>query len=156
SIAEHLTDRQSLGIAMRAKANTLYAQGSNALAVEMHEKAIAIFAHLGNTSEEARTLSGSIQPLILIGEYEKAFSAGERARKILTDEGNRWRLARLEINIGNIYYRQDRFAEALESYQKAYEEIKNEDDAEGIAAALSNLATCHISLNQFPEALAAY
>src|SRR5262245_10372635 len=47
SIAEHLTDRQSLGIAMRAKANTLYAQGSNALAVEMHEKAIAIFAHLG-------------------------------------------------------------------------------------------------------------
>jgi len=62
----------------------------------------------------------------------------------------------LEINIGNIHYRQDRFAEALACYERAYQGLPPDEDPEGIAAVLSNMATCCISLNAFPKALDSY
>jgi len=58
--------------------------------------------------EAARTLSTSIQPLILMGEYDRAYEASEQARQIFTQMGDPWRIARLEINAGNIFHRQDR------------------------------------------------
>jgi CHAT domain-containing protein len=155
-IANQLGDNLALAKAMRAKANTFYAKGEYAAAVDLHQQAVALFEAVGEINEVARTLSGSIQPLLLLGEYSRAFAAGERARKIFADEGNTWRLARLEINIGNIYSRQDRFAEAIDCYQRAYQGLLEHNDAEGIAAALSNMATYYISLNDFPRALAAH
>jgi CHAT domain-containing protein len=155
-VAHELDDKESSALALRAKANVLYARGEHASAVDLHEQAVALFDSIGKTHEVARTLSGSIQPMLLLGEYNRAFAAGERARKIFTGEGNTWRLARLEINIGNIYYRQDRFAEALACYERAYRGLPEEQDAEGIAAVLSNMATCYISLNAFPKALSSY
>lgn len=156
TIADQLEDGESRARALRAKANVLYAKGDHAHAVELHEKAVELFDAAGNRNEIARTLSGSIQPMLLMGEYTRAFAAGERARKIFAAEGNAWRLARLEINIGNIYYRQDRFAEALASYERAYQGLPAAQDPEGIAAVLSNMATCYISLNAFPKALDSY
>jgi CHAT domain-containing protein len=156
SIASKLDDKQALALAKRAKANALYVKGEYAAAVDLHQQAAALFDAIGEVHEVARTLSGSIQPLLLLGEYSRAFAAGERARKIFADEGNTWRLARLEINIGNIYSRQDRFVEAIDCYQRAYQGLLKHNDVEGIAAALSNMATYYISLNDFPKALAAH
>jgi len=155
-IADCLQDQVSLGTALRAKANALYARGENAAAAEHHARAVELFEAAGKPHEVARTLSGSIQPLLLMGEYDRALEAGERARAIFAGEGNIWRLARLKINIGNVYYRQDRFPEALDCYESARHGLAQEDDAEGIAAVLSNMITCYISLNAFPQALAAY
>ncbi|MGC2197448.1 MAG: CHAT domain-containing tetratricopeptide repeat protein, partial [Terriglobales bacterium] len=95
----------------------------------------------------------SIQPLLLLGCYDQALAAGARARKIFREQDNARRLARLEINIGNIYHRQDRFSEAAEVYQRAYQELLQHADPEGLAAVLSNLSLCYISLNDFPKAL---
>jgi CHAT domain-containing protein/lipopolysaccharide biosynthesis regulator YciM len=141
------------GKSWRAKANALYAMDQHAAAVEMHQKASALFENAGEKAELARTLSGSIQPLLLLGRYAEALEAGERARAIFSEQGNSWRLARLEINIGNIYQRQDRFSDALVYYQRAYAELLAHDDAEGLAAVLSNLSLCYISLNEFSDAL---
>ena len=101
----------------------------------------------------ARTLSGSIQPLLLLGRYDQALATGERAAEIFRNQGNTRRLARLEINLGNIYHRQDRFPEALAIYDRAYQELLKHDDGEALAAVLSNLSLCYISLNDFPKAL---
>ncbi len=68
-------------------------------------------------------------------------------------QGDDLRLARLELNVGNIYHRQDRFAEALRSYEQAYERLLPRRNVEGIAVALGNMAMCLISLNDFPRAL---
>lgn len=155
-LAQNLGNKESLAIALRAKANALYAQGKYPSAVDLHEQAAALFEAAGNDNEMARTLSTSIQPLLLAGQYNRAFAAAERARAIFAKQRNTWRLARLEINVGNIYYRQDRFAEALDCYQRAHEALPPENDPEGVAAVLSNIATCYISLNDFPRALAAY
>src|SRR4029077_5904188 len=114
----------------------LYACGNNAAAVKHHEKAVQLYDSSNIEKEAARTLSSSIQPLILLGEYDKAFKAADRAREIFTRYNEPQRLARLEINLGNIFHRQDRFEEAIAHYQRAYERLLPYKDAEGIAVVL--------------------
>ncbi|MGH9522243.1 MAG: CHAT domain-containing protein [Terriglobales bacterium] len=154
TIAEALNTPAALAEGLRSRANALYGMGQNAAAAELHARAAELFEQAGDRDQLARTLSTSIQPLSLMGCYDRALAAGERAREIFREQGNLWRLARVELNIGNIYYRQDRFQDALQAYQRAYTELLKHDDAEGIAGALSNLAVCNISLNNFTEALA--
>lgn len=156
AIARRLRRKDVIALGLRAKANALYACGDNHAAVEHHEKAFQLYSFLGNWNEAARTLSSSIQPLILLGEYDRAFACAEKAREMFAREGQQWRLARLEINVGNIFHRQDRFEEALTRYEQAYEALTPHQDAEGVAVVLSNMAMCLISLNDFPRALECY
>jgi CHAT domain-containing protein/predicted negative regulator of RcsB-dependent stress response len=156
AISQKLKDKESKATALRAKANVFYVKGEHAAAADHHEQAAALFEAAGQTDQVARTLSSSIQPLILMSEYNRAFAAEQRARRIFTSEGNSLRLARLDINLGNIYYRQDRFEEALASYERAYQASPLQNDPEAIAAVLSNMATCYISLNMFSKALDSY
>ena len=152
-VAQTLGNPSLLARSFRAKANAMYALDEHTEAVYLHEQAIVLFEQASDEAELARTLSGSIQSLLLLGWYDQALAAGERAGAIFRRQGNARRLARLEINIGNIYHRQDRFTEALAFYERAYEQMLAHDDAEGLAAVLSNLSLCHISLNDFPKAL---
>ncbi len=155
-IAKRLRRKEAHALALRAMANALYSTGNHRAAIEHHQRAGKLYESLGNCKEMARTLSSSIQPMILVGEYDQAFQAVERAREIFTHLDDRWRLARLEINVGNIYHRQDRFEESIAHYENAYRELMPYKDSEGIAVVLSNMAVCLIGLNDFPRALATY
>src|SRR6266567_5694452 len=155
-IARRLKRKDALALGLRAKANALYLSGDNRAAMEHNQQAFQLYESLGDWKEAARTLSTSIQPLILLGEYDQAFHAAERAREIFTRLDDPRRLARLEINVGNIYHRQDRFEESIAHYEPAYEGLLPYKDAEGIGVVLSNMAVCLISLNDFPRALATY
>src|SRR5438445_201701 len=155
-IAKRLRRKEALALGLRAMANALYSSGDNRAAIDHHQQAVRLYESLGNWNEAARTLSGSIQPMILVGEYDQAFQAAERAREIFARLNDPRRLARLEINVGNIYHRQDRFEESIAHYERAYARLLPYKDTEGIAVVLSNMAVCLISLNDFPRALAAY
>src|SRR6267378_1496929 len=155
-IAKRLRRKEALALGLRAKANALYSSGDNRAAIEHHQQSFRLYESLGIWNEAARTLSSSIQPMILVGEYDQAFQAAERAREIFARLNDPWRLARLEINVGNIYHRQDRFEESIAHYERAYTELMPYKDTEGIAVVLSNMAVCLISLNDFPRALATY
>jgi len=156
AIANELGHSQSTAYAQRAKANALCSRGHNHEAAELLSQAVTLFEEAGNRLETGRTLSTSIQPLILLGEYDRAHDAARKAQKIFADAGDEVRLARLEINIGNIFHRQDRFREALEHYQRAHSRLLSTKDAEGIIAALHNIAMCMSMLNEPEEALKAY
>jgi CHAT domain-containing protein len=153
AVAEVLGKSIPLGKGLRAKANALYVLDQHAAAIQLHEQAIALFEQAGDEAELARTLSGCIQPLLLLGRYDQALAAAEKARTIFQRQENVLRVARLDVNVGNIYHRQDRFQEALGYYERAYHELLQHDDAEGLAAVLSNLSLCYISLNNFSKAL---
>ena len=153
AVAEVVGKPVPLGKSLRAKANALYVLDQHAAAIQLHEQGIALFEQAGDQAELARTLSGCIQPLLLLGRYDRALATAEKARMIFQRQGNALRVARLEVNVGNIYHRQDRFQEALGYYERAYHELLQHDDAEGLAAVLSNLSLCYISLNDFPKAL---
>jgi CHAT domain-containing protein len=155
-IAQKLRGKEDIALALRCKANALYACGDNRAAVEHHQQAIQIYESLGNEKEAARTLLGSIQPLILLGEYDRAFNYAERAREIFTRLGETRRIASLENNVGNIFHRQDRFEEAMVHYERAYKTLFEFQDWERVAVTLHNMAMCLISLNDFPRSLECY
>lgn len=156
TVANRLGDKESTAFALRAKANTFWSLGQNKQASELHAQAIQLFEEVGNPLEAARTLSISIQPLILLGEYERAHVAAERARTIFTAAQDMVRLARLEINVGNIFHRQDRFREALDCYERAYSQLLPDKDHEGLIAALHNVAMCLIMVDEYERADNAY
>jgi len=155
-IARKLRRKEDLALGLRARANALYACGDNRAAVEHHQKAIELYQSLKIWKEAGRTLSSSIQPLILLGEYDRAFQASERAREIFTQLGEPRRIASLENNVGNIFHRQDRFEEALAHYERAYNTLSEYEDWERVAITLHNMAMCLISLNDFPRSLDCY
>ena len=105
-IAQTLGEQDSVALALRAKANALFACRENRAAVGLHDEAYHIYASQELWKEAAVTLNSSIQPLILLGEYERAFAASKRAREIFTRLGEGKRLANLENNVGNIFHRQ--------------------------------------------------
>jgi len=156
AIAVKIDDPEAFGLAYRAKANALWFAGKLAPAVEMFQLAVDCFERARKLEEVGRTLSSCIQPLILLGEYDPAFRSGERAREIFLQIDDQWRLGRLDINVANIYHRQDRFTEALDRYQSAYERLQPYKDQEALAAALHNMAVCLIMLNDFHRALETY
>jgi len=72
-IAYKLGGKEEIAHGLRAKGNALYASGDSKGAVHHHDQALQIYFELGNEKEAGRTISTLIQPLILMGEYERAF-----------------------------------------------------------------------------------
>ncbi len=155
-IARKLRRKEDVALGLRTKANALHASGDNRGAVEHHEQAIAMYESQGNQMEAARALSSAIQPLILLGEYDRAFAASERAREIFTRFSETRRIASLDNNVGNILHRQDRFEEAITHYERAYKTLLEFQEWERVAVTLHNMAMCLISLNDFPRSLDCY
>src|SRR5205823_12887252 len=98
-IAKRLHRKEALALSLRAKGNALCSSGDNRAAIDHLRQAVQLYESLGNWNEAARTLSTSIQPMILAGEYDQAFQAAERASEIFARLNDPWRLARLEINV---------------------------------------------------------
>jgi CHAT domain-containing protein len=155
-IAQIIGHPSAVARALRAKGNALHFLGQNKAAADLHAQAAALFQSQGDAKELGRTFSASIQPLILLGDYGRALAAARRAQRIFAHSGDKLRLGRLQINLGNIYHRQDRFSEALACYERAYSQLIPFQDAEGIASALHNIAVCLISLNNFRRATEIY
>jgi CHAT domain-containing protein len=152
ALANQLDDQASRAYALRALGNSLSFAGDNRKALELHAQAIDLFRQAANAVELGRALSTSIQPLILLGMYAPALAAADEARRIFLECDETLRLARLDINVGNIYHRQDRFREALDCYRRAVSQLSPDKDNEGTMAALHNIAVCLIMLHEHEEA----
>ncbi len=155
-IARGIDSPATIARALRAKANAKWHLNELKVAVDLFDQAIELFDVAGDRAELGRTLSSSIQSLILLGEYSRALAAADRAREIFETLGDDRRLARLDINVANIFHRQDRLVEALDVYERAYTRLLPYQDAEAIGVALHNQAVCLIVLNDFDRALATY
>src|SRR5437899_726372 len=118
-IAQTLGEQESVALALRAKANALFACRENRAAIGLHDEAYQIYSSRERWKDAAITLNSSIQPLILYVEYERAFAASTRAREIFSRLGERELLAILENNVRNIFHRQDQLDEALAHYERA-------------------------------------
>ena len=156
AIAQQLHDEDAVARALRAKGNVLWVKGEYKPAVRLFQQAVRLFRRAGKINEVGRTLSTSIQPLALMGEYDRALSAAKTAEEIFKKTGENLRLARLEINIANVFHRRGDLPEALARYERAYKQLLPDKDAEGIGVALHNMAVCLISLNDFQRALETY
>lgn len=155
-LARLLRDDASVAFVARAAGHVFYIRDNNHRAVACYERASRLFSRAGSDLDAGRTLSGGLQSLIYLGKYDKAARWARRAREIFARHGDRMRLARLDTNLGNVLYRQDRFAEALRCYECSLGELKRRGGPQDVAAALSNIAVCHITSGNFSAALRSY
>jgi tetratricopeptide (TPR) repeat protein len=155
-LAEILNDDYCRARSARAMGHPLQLKGKLRESLVQYQKALDLFTKLKLESEVGITLSGSLQPLILLGNYEESRLREEKARKIFKAQGDELRLARLDVNLGNVLHRQDRFEEALVLYRRAEQSLQRFDAMDDLALVLNNIAVCHISLREFHSALETY
>ncbi len=156
-IAERLEDDYCRAQGLRAAGHVHLMRGEYDQAVKSYCAALSLFRQLGCEEDVGRTLyGGSLQALIYLGQYQQALDWAQEARGIFERLGDRLRLARLDTNLGNILYRQDRFEEALEHYRRAFAWFNSEGDPQDVAITLRNMAVCHISLADFGKAMDTY
>src|SRR4029450_8642266 len=104
-------DDASRAASRRALGHIRYPKRAYEASLDLYQKPLAIYQRLDDTLETGRTLNSSLQNLIYLGRYPEAMQYAEQARQIFERLGDRLRLARLDANVGNILYRQDRFEE---------------------------------------------
>lgn len=155
-LAEDLDDDHCRGRSFRAAANVSYLKGDYKSALDSYDGALACFERIGDERESGITRSSGLHTLVLLGDHERAFSWAQSARQIFKKLNDRLRLARLEGNFGNILFRQDRWQEAAECFRAAYEEFLHVGEPKDVAISLRNMAVCHLSLNNFMQALKFY
>ena len=155
-LSEILDDDYCRARSARAAGHPLQLKGRLRESLDEYQKALELFTKLKLEVEVGMTLSSSLQPLILLGDYQEARLREERARKIFKAQADERRLARLDCNLGNILHRQDRFEEALVLYHRAEETLQRFDATDDLALLLNNIAVCYISLREFPNALETY
>lgn len=155
-IAERLGDDGCRAQGLLAAAHVAFMKGRYAAAFALYRRARNLYRQLGRELDAARTTSFALQSLIYLGRYRQAFQWARQARTTFEKHGDRLRLARLDVNVANILYRQDRFLEARNLYERAYGELRQSGGPADVAVALRNMAVCSISVNDFEGALRAY
>jgi CHAT domain-containing protein len=155
-IAEALGDDGCRAQSLRAAGHMQVVRGKYREALDYYDQALTLFRHLERDVDVGRTLNGALLTFISLGRYDEALAAAEEARGIFERHGNRLGLARLDSNVGNIRYRQDRFDEAITLYCRAYEQLAELGEPQDVAAALGNMAMTYQSLNDFQKAQASY
>ena len=155
-LAEKLGDDYCRAKSARAMGHVHSLKGRYHEALQSYQKALDLFQNLGQEVESSRTLSGSIQPLIYLGEYQEAHDRAAKAREVFKRNGDLLRLARLDNNLANALHRQDRFEEAIVLYRRALQGLEGCGEYSDLAITLNNIASCCISLLDFKSALEAY
>ena len=146
-------------LALRAAGNIAFLLGDYGRAVEAYRAALQRFP-AADELERGRTLSSLLHPLAMLGDHDASFAAAEEARACFERCGDARRLARLDINLASVWFRQDRFREALEALDRAQAGLEkvpgSEEDHEAWSAIRVTRAVVLINLARFDEAERAY
>ncbi len=151
-LADSLADPFLRGRSRRARANVLHVRGEFEAALGQYEEAIRLFEELGLELEVGITRSTALQTLAYVGQHDRSFDWADRARQTFEEQRDELRLGRLDLNLGNIVYRQERFEEARKLMERAYDRLLTVGGPADVAHCLRNLATVHIGLKNFREA----
>lgn len=118
-LAAALGDRRAQAFADASRARVLHFSGSFADAERLYEQASQSLKSAGLKTEAAALQTQVVGVLIDLGRYQDALRLAKGARRRLAAEPVQ--LAQLENNIGNIYYRLDRYRQSLTHYDRARE-----------------------------------
>src|SRR5947207_1033853 len=90
---------------------------------------------------------------LLIRELAKQVVLAARTRAVFQGLGQDLRLARLEVNVGNLYERLGRMADALACYDRAVGKLEESGDVEAAAIVAINRSVVLMLLYRFDEAM---
>jgi CHAT domain-containing protein len=117
-IAVLSADPLSVAFARASRARLLHIRGDHREANHLYEAAAKTLRAHRLFMEAAVIRRQQIDALTELGQYDEALAVARGARRVLGHAGP-VELAKLETNIGNTYYRLDRYKQALNRYERA-------------------------------------
>ncbi|MFT7542044.1 MAG: CHAT domain-containing protein [Gammaproteobacteria bacterium] len=141
-----------LALSARGRAVALHANGHSEEAAAAYGQALDWYVAKGEELEAARVRRSLVDALQMAGHAEAALEQANLARPALKDL-EEWRLlAQLECNVGNVYFRLDRYDAARPHYEEARDLFEREGDVFGRAHALYNLGNIETNAHSFKPA----
>jgi len=139
--------------AYRSRAHVLYTMRRCLEAQPFFERAVDLFSESALDGEAGRTMVGEMDNLSFLSRFEEATGLEGRARAALEKASDTRYLTTLEIALGNLYYRLNRYDESLIHYQSA---LMSSDNPVSTAAAGMGKAHVLTDMNRFDEAIEAF
>ncbi|MGA7989864.1 MAG: CHAT domain-containing protein [Thermoanaerobaculia bacterium] len=134
--------------------------GSSAVAskgaLELYEKALAVFREVGDRREEAATLARMSDALAWQGDHRPALERAEQALALWRAEDDRYGEAAALDQVGSSLSDLGDEKRALGYFEQALALRRADGNFLGQAETLNNIAVARGSLGQFPEAIALY
>src|SRR5262245_35254475 len=109
----------AIALATRSRAHVFHTMRRCIEAKPLYEKAAQLFEGASLEGELGRTLVAQIDNLNYLSLYDEAIQLGKRARIALENANDAHYLTTLEIALGNVCLRLDRFPESLAHYDRA-------------------------------------
>jgi CHAT domain-containing protein len=118
-VADCLGNDESKAVALWAQANAQDLLADLENAVQSYEQAAHFFGMAGKQLESARTGIGQMEALAKLGRFDQAQSLAETARQVFVEFEDLTSQAKIDMNLGNLFYRRGNYSEALEAYRRA-------------------------------------
>lgn len=153
--------RRDDGLAERARLFRYRGHARRALndfagALGDYRRALALFRRLDDSFEAAVTQIGRLNALMYRGRYQEALDSAAEARRVFVARKDRLRVARLDMNTGNVFHRWDRPADALRYYDRSRRTFVRLEDRAAQALVDLNRGNVLAGLARYDEAEAAY
>jgi CHAT domain-containing protein/tetratricopeptide (TPR) repeat protein len=142
--------------ANRSRAHVFYTMRKSSEAEPYFERAVRLFEGSELPGEVGQTLVAQIDNLMYLSRYSEALEKEGRARAALESAGDAAYLARLEIALGNVYYRLNKYNESLSYYDRAMKQLEKTEDVVAIASIGLNRAYVLTEMNHFDEAVRSF
>ena len=109
----------ALGLLTEANARSIGGLGEYSRAIELYEQAAEIYQDRGDLVNGAKAQIGKVFSLAMLGRYDQALAAGERAAPLL-ETHRQWRpLINLTLNLAIVHGRQRADAQSLAEFDRA-------------------------------------
>jgi tetratricopeptide (TPR) repeat protein len=151
-LAEHLGDSVSRAFAEAGKARVLHISGKHSAANTLYKGAAKAMQTARLNGEAATVQKQQVDALTQMGQYDEALRTARAARRVLLRR-DPVQVAQLETNVGNIYYRLDRYGKALEHYDQARKILSRSGDDTMRAIVDANRSNVFMELDRHEEAL---
>lgn len=136
-MAELLSSDEARALACWIQANAHDVLSDLEPAARSYERAVGYFKAAGKDLEAARASIGQMFTLMKMGEFDRVQSLAEAARAVFVEQGDLLSQAKVDMNLGNLHYRQGRFQEALASFRLSTQAFQSLGD--GLYAAMNQI-----------------
>jgi CHAT domain-containing protein len=126
--------------------------GEMQIAITALEESERRFLSVGKIHTAAATQVSKLIALSMLGRYEEAIECGLRARQVFLAYKDFLTAGKIEHNIGNLYFRRDRYHDAEVFQNAARERFAALNDQKQLATVNNCLANTHALLHKFKSA----
>jgi len=151
-VAAALGDATSKAFAEASRARVLHHLGRYSEADALYRSAVEGTRAAKLTTDTAVIQMQRVFALTQMGRFDEALALSRVSRRVLSTRSP-IQLAQLETNVGILYYRQDRYAKAVEHYERAREIFASEGDEMMRAVVDTNLSHALLEMDRHDEAL---